>query len=141
MIKLGPAELYISLHTADPGLDDTDKTRPIFECRYPGYARPRVMAWHREGEVLVNSEVVFFPRCLFLSDTESEVATFIGISTGAKSSDFILADRLINSTTICRGLQPAFGVGDINIPVVDEASIRRSKVVNLDWAKIIRATK
>lgn len=95
-------ELYVSLHTADPGASGTQSTS---EAAYAGYARVGV-ARTTAGWVLTNNSIspaaaVTFPQATGGSETE----TFFGIGTAATG-----AGQLLYSGAISPGIVVTNGV-------------------------------
>ncbi len=94
--------LYVSLHTADPGEAGSQTTS---EATYTGYARATVArtsgGWTVTNNVAANTATVSFPECTGGTNT----ITHVGI--GAASSG---AGRLIASGAVSPNVNVATGV-------------------------------
>lgn len=82
--------LYVSLHTADPGPAGSAQTTN--EAAYTGYLReavarnPASVAWTIAGAVATPNANIVWPTATAGSETE----TFIGIGTAASGTGFLL---------------------------------------------------
>lgn len=99
--------LYISLHTADPGVGGAQTTN---EATYTGYARLAVArttgGWDAPASgQTVNAALAQFAECTAGSNT----ITHVGIGTAASGAGLMLyAGSLSASRTISAGIQPQF---------------------------------
>lgn len=103
--------LYISLHTADPGEAGTQATS---EATYTGYARiPLVRSssgWTVATNTFSNAAAVTFGNCTAGSST----ITYFGIGTLVSGVGTLLFSGPLTSPTslaVTPGVQPAFGIG------------------------------
>ena len=96
--------LYVSLHTADPGEAGTQTTS---ECAYAGYARVAV-ARTSGGWTVTNNQVVPAANVDFPPATGgSETATFFGIGTASSGAGKLLYSGAISPTiAIANGVTP-----------------------------------
>ena len=104
--------LYVSLHTGDPGEAGSQTTN---ECAYTSYARVAVArsgsGWTVTGNAVVNAALVQFPQCT----GSSETATHFAIGTAASSTGKILFKGALSaSLAISSGIQPQFGAGTLS---------------------------
>ncbi len=104
--------LYVSLHTADPGEAGNQSTN---ECAYTSYARVAVArsgsGWTVSGNTVTNAALIQFPQCT----GSSETATHFAIGTAASSTGKILYKGALSaSLAISSGIQPQFGAGDLD---------------------------
>lgn len=104
--------LYVSLHTADPGEAGNQTTN---ECAYTSYARVAVArsgsGWTVTGNAVTNAALIQFPQCT----GSSETATHFAIGTAASSTGKILYKGALSaSLAISSGIQPQFGAGDLD---------------------------
>lgn len=106
--------LYISLHTADPGVGGSQLTN---EASYTGYAR---LAINRTGTgwdaaaagASVNSALAQFAECTAGSATVTHVA----IGTASSGAGYVLyAGALSASRAISAGIQPQFADSALTI--------------------------
>lgn len=99
--------LYLSLHTADPGVGGSQLTN---EASYTGYARLAVArsgaGWDAaSGGATVNAALAQFAECTAGSATVTHVA----IGTGSSGAGLVLyAGALAASRAISAGIQPQF---------------------------------
>lgn len=103
--------LYISLHTADPGETGSQTTS---EIAYTSYARVAVArngsAWTVSGNSASNAAQVSFPTCTGGSGT----ATHFGIGTASSSTgNLLFSGALTSSLAISNGITPAFDPGSL----------------------------
>ncbi len=101
--------LYVSLHTGDPG-EGGDQTTS--EATYGSYARVAVArsgsGWTVSGNQASNAAIVQFPQCSSSSDTITHVA----VGTAASSTGKLLySGALSSSLAVSTGIQPQFAIG------------------------------
>ena len=105
--------LYVSLHTADPGEAGTQATN---EAAYTSYARVAVArsgsGWTVSGNSVTNAALVQFPQCT----GGSETITHVGVGLGASSTTTLLYKGALSaSLEVSSGIQPQFAVGALSI--------------------------
>lgn len=105
----GNSNLYVSLHTADPGEGGSQTTS---ECAYGSYARVTVSrsgtGWTVTGNQAVNAALVQFPQ----ASSGSETATYVAIGTASSGTGQIIASGALSaSLAISSGIQPQFSAG------------------------------
>jgi len=105
--------LYVSLHTADPGEAGTQATN---EAAYTSYARVAVArsgsGWTVSGNSVTNAALVQFPQCT----GGSETITHVGVGLGASSTTTLLYKGALSaSLAVSSGIQPQFAVGALSI--------------------------
>jgi hypothetical protein len=104
--------LYVSLHTADPGEAGNQTTN---ECAYTSYARVAVArsgsGWTVSSNTVTNAALVQFPQCT----GSSETATHFAIGSSASGTGKILYKGALSaSLSISSGIQPQFAAGDLD---------------------------
>lgn len=110
----GPlANLYVSLHTADPGEAGSQTTS---ECTYGSYARVAVArsgaGWTVSTNTVTNAALIQFPQC----SSGSETATYFAVGTASSGAGKILySGALSSSLAVSSGIQPQFAAGDLDI--------------------------
>ena len=102
-------DLYVSLHTADPGEDGNQSTS---ECTYTGYARVSVARTSGGWTITANSVSptadIDFPQ----ATAGSETATHMGIGTAASGAGKLLYSGAISpNIAISNGVIPRLGTG------------------------------
>ena len=107
----GNTDLYISLHTGDPGEAGVQNTS---EATYTGYARVAVArtagGWTVTGNQAQNAALIQFGLCAAGSDT----ITYVAVGTLSSGAGQILYPGQLNSPrTISSGIQPQFSAGDL----------------------------
>lgn len=110
---LPPTNVYLALHTADPGDGGGQSTN---ECAYTGYARIAVArdagAWTVSGNQASNAGIIQFPVC----SGGNAVATHFSIGTAATGTGQILySGALTTSINISNNIRPEFAVGSLVI--------------------------
>ena len=105
----GNTNLYLSLHTADPGEGGNQTTS---EATYTSYARVTVArtsgGFTVSGNQASNTALVQFPQCT----GGSNVITHVAVGTAASGTGQILySGALTASLSVSSGIQPQFGVG------------------------------
>ena len=103
--------LYLSLHTASPGVGGSQTTS---ECSYTSYARVAVVRTASGFEIssgdMVNAAAVTFPA----NTGSTQNATHIGLGTAASGAGNLLLFTSLSSTlAITNGLPPNFLAGEI----------------------------
>jgi hypothetical protein len=104
--------LYVSLHTSNPGEGGNQTTN---ETSYTSYARvavPRTSGgWTVTNNLVTNAALVQFPQCTGGSSTILSFA----IGTAASGTGKILyKGDLSASLSVSSGIQPQFGAGDLD---------------------------
>lgn len=101
--------LYISLHTASPGVGGDQTTNEVAYTNYLRVAVARTAGgWQVVGGVASNVGVVQFPSCGVTGAT----AVYVGIGTSLTTAGKLLYfGALSGSLAISSGIQPQFGIG------------------------------
>src|SRR5690606_3778425 len=107
--------LYVSLHTADPGESGDQSTS---EAGYTSYARVAVArsgaGWTVSGDSASNAVAVDFPEATGGSAT----VTHFGIGTSASGTGVLLfKGELDASLGITTGMVPSFAIGALTVTV------------------------
>lgn len=105
--------LYVSLHTSDPGETGVQNTN---ETSYTNYARVAVArtsgGWTVSGNLATNAGTVTFPACGVTGAT----ITHFGIGVGASGATVLLfKGALSSSLAVSSGITPAFAAGEIDV--------------------------
>lgn len=105
--------LYVSLHTADPGEAGTQATS---EATYTSYARVAVIrtsgGWTVASGEVTNAAAVIFPECTGGTDT----ITYFAVGTGSSGAGYLLYSGAVTaSLAVSNGIEPQFAIGDIQI--------------------------
>lgn len=106
-------QLYISLHTADPG-EAGDQTTS--EAGYTSYARVgvarSVSGWTVTGATGTNAAVIDFPE----ATGGTANVTHFGIGTSASGAGMLLlSGELTAPLAISNGITPSFAVGSLSV--------------------------
>jgi hypothetical protein len=108
--------LYVSLHTADPGEAGTQTTS---ETAYTGYARvavarnPSSPEWDVSGDgVATNINLIAFPACTGGSSTVTHGA--IGVSSSG-AGKILYKGALAASLAVSSGITPEIDPGDLAV--------------------------
>ena len=102
-------DLYLALHTADPGEAGSQTTN---EATYTSYARVAVarsaVGWTVSGATVESAALVQFVTCSGGSNTITHVS--IGtVSSGA--GQILVSGALSSSLSVSTGIQPQFSAG------------------------------
>lgn len=105
--------LYVSLHTADPGEAGNQSTS---EATYGSYARVAVArsgaGWTVTNNQAVNAALVQFPQCTSGTNT----ITHVGVGTAASSTGKLLYKGVLSSSlAVSSGIQPQFSGGSLTV--------------------------
>lgn len=108
------ANLYVSLHTADPGIGGAQTTN---ETAYTNYARVAVartnVGWSVPASgATANAALVQFPQCSASGATITHVA--IGTASGGAGT-VLYAGALNSSLAVANLIQPQFATGDLDV--------------------------
>jgi hypothetical protein len=105
--------LFVSLHTGDPGEAGTQATS---EAAYGSYARVSVArsgaGWTVTGNTVVNAALVQFPQCTSGSETITHVG--VGLATSG-STTLLYKGALSSSLAVSSGIQPQFAASALSI--------------------------
>lgn len=106
--------LYISLHTADPGEGGSQTTS---EATYTSYGRVTVArsgsGWTVTGNTASNAALIQFPQCTGGTNTITHVA--IGIAGGTSAGQVLYSGALNASLSVSNLIQPQFAIGALQI--------------------------
>lgn len=105
--------LYIALHTANPGASGNQTTS---EATYTSYARVTVArtagGWTASANPAVNAALIQFPQCTGGTNT----ITYVSIGTASSGAGQILYSGALNSSLAVSNLiQPQFSAGALTI--------------------------
>lgn len=106
--------LYVSLHTADPGVGGSQTTN---ETSYTNYARVAVArttsGWDApSGAATENAALIQFPQCGVTGATITHVA----IGTAASGTGLVLySGALSASLAVANGITPQFAAGALDV--------------------------
>jgi len=106
--------LYVSLHTADPGVGGSQTTN---ETAYTNYARVAVVrttsGWSApSGGATANAALVQFPQC----GASGATITHVAIGTASSGAGTVLyAGALNSSLAVANLIQPQFAAGDLDV--------------------------
>lgn len=111
--SVSAGNLYIGLHTSDPGEGGDQTTN---ECDYTSYARVAVArtsgGFTVSGNGVSNTAAISFPACTGGSNT----ATHFSIGTAASGAGILLySGALDSSLAISSGITPQFAIGDLDV--------------------------
>ncbi len=107
-------DLYISLHTADPGVGGSQTTN---ETAYTNYARVAVarsgVGWSApSGGALESAALIQFAQCGVTGAT----ITYVAIGTASSGAGKVLyAGALSSSLTVSNLIQPQFAAGALDV--------------------------
>lgn len=109
----GNTNLYVSLHTADPGEAGDQTTN---ETAYTNYARQTVArsgsGWTVTGSTATNAALIQFPQC----GASGATITHVAIGTASSSTGQILYSGALNaSLTVANLIQPQFASGALSV--------------------------
>lgn len=107
------SDLYISLHTADPGEAGTQATN---EANYTSYARVAVArstsGWTTSGNQVTNDSLIQFPLCT----GGSSVCTHFAVGRlSSGTGQIYYKGALSSSISVSNGIQPQFNASGIVI--------------------------
>lgn len=105
--------LYVSLHTADPGETGNQTTS---EANYTGYARVAVArsgaGWTVSGNNASNAAAVAFGACTAGSST----VTHFGIGTAdTGNGNLLFSGQLTAQLAVSAGITPSFAIGELDV--------------------------
>ena len=104
----GNANLWIALHTSDPGEAGSATTN---ETAYGGYARvsvTRATGFTVSNPTISNAALVQFPVC---SSGTSTVTHCSIVTTTSGAGTIIVSGALNSSVAVATGIQPQFAIG------------------------------
>lgn len=106
-------DLYVSLHTGDPGEGGSQTTS---ECAFGSYARQSVVrsgvGWTVSGNTASNAAVISFPEC----SSGSETVTYVAVGTASSGAGQILySGALSASRSVSSGITLQFAIGALDI--------------------------
>jgi hypothetical protein len=107
----GNTDLFVALHTADPGEAGTQTTS---EATYGGYARVTVArsgsGWTVTGNQASNAGLVQFPQCTSGTNT----ITHVSVGTASSGAGQILYKGALSAAlAVSSGIQPQFSAGQL----------------------------
>lgn len=109
----GNTNLYVSLHTADPGEAGNQTTS---EATYTSYSRVTVArnsgGWTVSGNTAQNTALIQFPQCTGGSNTITHVA--VGTATSG-TGQILYSGALTSSLSVSSGIQPQFAAGALSL--------------------------
>lgn len=110
----GNTDLYIALHTADPGEAGTAVSN---EATYGSYSRAtltRASDFTVSGNSVSNANLEQFPQC----SSGSETITYASIVTSSSGAGTIIVRAALNtSIPVSTGIQPQFAAGALSFTI------------------------
>ena len=107
--------LYVSLHTADPGVGGSQLTSETSYTNYVRVAVPRatVTGWVApSGGATSNAVLVQFAQC----GASGATITYVAIGTASSGAGKVLyAGALSASRAVSSGIQPQFAIGALTV--------------------------
>ena len=106
--------LYLSLHTADPGVGGSQTTN---ETAYTNYARIAIArttgGWDApSGGATANAALAQFAQC----GASGATLTHVAIGTASSGAGLVLyAGALTSSLAVANGIQPQFAAGALDV--------------------------
>jgi len=105
--------LYLSLHTADPGTGNNQTTN---ETTYTNYVRIAVVrtssGWTVSSNTASNAALAQFAQC----GATSATLTYVAIGTNVSGAGNVLYSGALNSAlTVANGIQPQFSIGALTV--------------------------
>lgn len=105
--------LYVSLHTADPGEAGSQTTS---ETSYTNYVRVAVVrtssGWTVSGNAVTNAAAITFAQC----GTTGATITHFGVGTlSSGAGQLLYSGALSSSLAVSSGVTPEFAAGDLDI--------------------------
>ena len=109
----GNTNLYVALHTGDPGEGGSQTTS---ECAFGSYARQTVArsgsGWTVSGNTASNAGPISFPACT----SGSETVTYVSVGTASIGAGQILySGALSASRSVSSGITLQFAAGALDI--------------------------
>lgn len=109
----GNANLFISLHTGDPGESGNQQSS---ECSFGNYARVSVArtsgGWTVSGNQAQNAAIISFPECT----SGSETVTHVGIGTLTSGTGQLLyKGALTASRSVSSGITLQFAINALTV--------------------------
>lgn len=109
--------IYVSLHTANPGAGGAQNTSEATYGGGTGYARVPVVrtavGWTLTGESITNAAVINFGACV---GGTGETETYVGIGTASSGAGILLwFGALTSSLAVSNGITPSISAGALSI--------------------------
>jgi hypothetical protein len=109
--------LYVSLHTANPGASGNQSTSEATYGGGTGYARVAVArttgGWSLSGQTMSNVAAITFGACVGGS---GETETYVGVGSAASGAGTLLwFGALTSSLAISNGITPSIAIGALSI--------------------------
>ena len=108
-------DLYVALHTGDPGEAGTAATS---EAAYGSYDRVAVArsgaGWTVSGNSATNAALIQFPECTSGSETITHVSITVG-GTPTTADKILYSGALSASRSVSSGIQPQFAASALTI--------------------------
>ncbi len=107
-----PGDLFIALHTADPGEGGSQTTSETSYGAYVRQAVPRsALGWTVSGNTFTNAALIAFPTC----SSGTATITHFSIGTLVSGAGMILYSAVLNAPlSVSSGTTPQFAIGDID---------------------------
>lgn len=105
--------IYVSLHTANPGAAGAQNTS---EATYTSYARVAVVrtsaGWTIASQTITNAAIINFPAATGGSETE----TYVGVGLASSGAGTLLwFGALTSSLAVSNGITPSIAAGALSI--------------------------
>lgn len=108
-------DLYIALHTADPGEAGTAATNEATYTNYDRVPVPRsVVGWTVSGNTASNAAQITFPQCGASGNTITHVSITVG-GTPTTADKILYSGALNSSLNVALNITPLFAAGGLTI--------------------------
>jgi len=106
--------LYLSLHTSDPGKTGNQSTNEISYTGYSRLAIPRTTSdWSESSGTISNLKDLLFPVC---TAVDTPIATFVGIGGSSSGTGILVASGSLSvSVTFNIGRSVLIPIGDLTV--------------------------
>lgn len=106
--------LYISLHTDDPGEGGSQNTNETVYSDYLRVAVPRSAAgWTILNNKVSNAALIQFVTCGAIPATITHFG--VGCSSGTGAGKLLYSGQLSSSLAVSTGIQPQFAIGELDV--------------------------
>jgi len=108
-------DLYVSLHTGDPGVGNNQTTNETDYDNYVRVAVPRTTGgWDAPAlAATANAALIQFAQCGATGDTLTYVA--IGTAASPAAGNVLYAGALSSPLAVANGIQPQFAAGNLDV--------------------------
>jgi hypothetical protein len=110
----GNATLYLSLHSADPGVGGTQLTNEVAYTNYTRKPITKASGWVDNGANFTNAALIQFPVCGALQGATVRYVAIGELTTNGAGQIYYIG-QISADLIVTQNIQPQFSIGNLQV--------------------------